>query len=400
MSRNKAARLKALASVDGSQDFDRVNWGRKKERMSEIGFFNSYTEADEGWATWIAWQLEEADYACTLQAWDFRPGGDFVAQMREAMGRSRQTIAVVSKRYLESEFAGAELNAALAADPLGEKSKLIPVLIESLVPPEMLRARVYIDLVGKDEDGARRALLDGVRASRATRLRPEEAVRFPSTPTFPRTGQASASPVKTVSVPPAELRILFLAATTGVPLDLKREFQDIDERVKASAARNMVELTSEFDVDAESFQRYIFAVRPHVLHFSGNMSGESLYLESRQGGFRAVPVPAMVGLIRTVGADLRLVFLNACKSVSAAQALAEVVGVTIGIEGDITDDAAISFAADFYEGVADGSSVSEAFAQAEARLAFKGIDPSNGRHKLMYGPGIDPSKLVLVAAGA
>ena len=41
-------------------------------------FFISYTQEDRSWAEWIGWVLEEEGYAVTLQAWDFRPGGNFV----------------------------------------------------------------------------------------------------------------------------------------------------------------------------------------------------------------------------------------------------------------------------------------------------------------------------------
>ncbi len=36
-------------------------------------FFISYTSADETWATWIAWVLEEAGYTTLVQAWGFSP---------------------------------------------------------------------------------------------------------------------------------------------------------------------------------------------------------------------------------------------------------------------------------------------------------------------------------------
>ena len=41
-------------------------------------FFVSYTSADRAWAEWIAWQLEADGYHVVVQAWDFRPGSDFV----------------------------------------------------------------------------------------------------------------------------------------------------------------------------------------------------------------------------------------------------------------------------------------------------------------------------------
>jgi hypothetical protein len=48
-------------------------------------FFVSYTGADTAWAEWIAWQLTEAGYAVTIQAWHFRPGMNFLVLMRQAL---------------------------------------------------------------------------------------------------------------------------------------------------------------------------------------------------------------------------------------------------------------------------------------------------------------------------
>jgi hypothetical protein len=47
-------------------------------------FFISYTQVNRPWAEWIAVQLEAAGYTTVLQAWDFRPGGDFLHQMQQA----------------------------------------------------------------------------------------------------------------------------------------------------------------------------------------------------------------------------------------------------------------------------------------------------------------------------
>jgi hypothetical protein len=65
-------------------------------------FFISYTQDDRGWAEWIAWQLEAERYTTLLQAWDFRPGDNFVARMRDALQEADRTIAVLSGAYLAS----------------------------------------------------------------------------------------------------------------------------------------------------------------------------------------------------------------------------------------------------------------------------------------------------------
>jgi hypothetical protein len=43
-------------------------------------FFISYTGADKAWAEWMAWELEAAGQTTKLQAWDFRPGTNFVLE--------------------------------------------------------------------------------------------------------------------------------------------------------------------------------------------------------------------------------------------------------------------------------------------------------------------------------
>ena len=59
-------------------------------------FFVSYTSVDEGWATWIAHVLEDTGYSAVIQAWDFRPGSNFVIEMQQALQSSERLIAVLS----------------------------------------------------------------------------------------------------------------------------------------------------------------------------------------------------------------------------------------------------------------------------------------------------------------
>ena len=82
----------------------------------ERDFFISYTGADVAWAEWIAQTLEDAGYQTVVQAWDFRPGQDFVHQMQQATQQAARTIAVLSPAYLGSAFGEAEWRVALASD--------------------------------------------------------------------------------------------------------------------------------------------------------------------------------------------------------------------------------------------------------------------------------------------
>jgi tetratricopeptide (TPR) repeat protein len=148
-------------------------------------FFISYTQVNRPWAEWIAVQLEAAGYTTLLQAWDFRPGSDFLHQMQQATTSAGRTIAVLSPAYFGSTFGEAEWRAAFVKDPTGELGLLLPVRVQECAPPGLLASRVYIDLVDADEATARRLLLAGVGESGArptTALFPGTAVgakRFP-----------------------------------------------------------------------------------------------------------------------------------------------------------------------------------------------------------------------------
>jgi len=89
-------------------------------------FFISYNKADRARAEWIASQLDKASYTVFLQAWDIRPGSNFVLEMQRGAAEAERTIAVLSADYLYASFTLPELAAAFAQNPKGEKGTLVP----------------------------------------------------------------------------------------------------------------------------------------------------------------------------------------------------------------------------------------------------------------------------------
>jgi tetratricopeptide (TPR) repeat protein len=143
-------------------------------------FFVSYTGADQGWAEWIAWELEQAGYSTVLQAWDFVAGTNFAHAMHKAAIAARHTLAVLSPAYLRSRFGEAEWLAAFVTDPLGQGRRLLPVRIEACKPAGLLAGVTYVDLVGLDEAAARARLLEEVAGALRGHRRPPERPRFPA----------------------------------------------------------------------------------------------------------------------------------------------------------------------------------------------------------------------------
>src|SRR5438067_176896 len=115
--------------------------------MPLTDFFISYNSADRAWAEWIAYQLEEAGYTTTIQAWDFRPGSNFVLDMQRAAAESERTISVLSPSYLEARFTQPEWAAAFARDPTGEQGLLLPIRVRECDLKGLWPQLVYIDVV-------------------------------------------------------------------------------------------------------------------------------------------------------------------------------------------------------------------------------------------------------------
>ncbi len=142
-------------------------------------FFVSYNQADKEWAEWIASELEEASYKVIIQAWDFRPGSNFVLDMQRSAEQAERTIAVLSPDYLGAEYTQPEWAAAFVQDPTGARGIFVPVRVRECEIKGLLQAVVYIDLVGRDKEAARQVLLEGVERARR---KPSTAALFPGRP--------------------------------------------------------------------------------------------------------------------------------------------------------------------------------------------------------------------------
>ena len=73
-------------------------------------------------------------YTVVIQAWDIRPGNDFILKMDEAAQEAEKTLAVLSENYLTSAFGRKEWAAAMGDDPEGKAQKLIPIRVGECQP--------------------------------------------------------------------------------------------------------------------------------------------------------------------------------------------------------------------------------------------------------------------------
>lgn len=184
-------------------------------------FFISYNKADKEYAKWIAGTLEENDYTTYIQAWDFRPGNNFILQMQNAIKKCKKTIIVLSQNYLNSEYCQAEWAAAYNYDPTGKDRKLIPVRVDNVRPDGLLSSIIYIDLYKCDEENATKKLLNGIDENENPRRKPN----------FPLSVVSESR--KTVNIENDESALYFLRLDSTVSSDLAHIIQiEISEELR------------------------------------------------------------------------------------------------------------------------------------------------------------------------
>ncbi len=196
-------------------------------------FFISYTSAQTKWAEWIGYVLEEEGFTVTIQAWDFRPGSNFVLEMQRASANADRTLMVLSPDYIKSQFAAPEWASAFSQDPQGLKRSLVPVVVEACQLPGLLKSIVHVDLLSLDEAAARKRLVDGIKKTRA---KPSNRPAFP--------GSLSPRPHKTFPGTDTDVGQQSPSLPAYMPT-LKRAASDIEKRRFIKDTFEMIRTTFE-----------------------------------------------------------------------------------------------------------------------------------------------------------
>lgn len=112
----------------------------------KIDYFISYTQSDEDWAKWIAYQLEQNGAVVNFQAHDYLPGVNFITEIEQVINSAQHIILLLSKSYIKSTYCKAEWTSAIVRDPNNEHKTIIPLLIENCDIPLFLKKISHFDL--------------------------------------------------------------------------------------------------------------------------------------------------------------------------------------------------------------------------------------------------------------
>lgn len=106
----------------------------------------------------------------------------------------------------------------------------------------------------------------------------------------------------------------------------------------------------------------IFDVEPQIIHFSGHGIGTGeLCFEDDKGKAHPITPEALATLFELIANQVDCVILNACYSKAQAQAIVQHIPFVVGMDREIGDKAAITFAVGFYKALGANRTVEQAY---------------------------------------
>jgi hypothetical protein len=180
-----------------------------------------------------------------------------------------------------------------------------------------------------------------------------------------------------MTTPEASQRlILFVAANpSGTDhLRLDREAKEIQTGLLQSTYRDNFRFEQIWAATPQDMMEGILRLKPQIVHFSGHGNGEEgLVMENEAGQPRLLNAQKLSDIFVNFTDFVKCVVLNACFSEVQAEAIAQHIPYTIGMNRAISDQAAIKFAEGFYTALGEGRDFKQALGYARTFIEFEDL---------------------------
>jgi hypothetical protein len=125
--------------------------------------FVSYALKDRDWAFWIGWELHRLGHVAHIDAWEIKPGDDFIAWEKQTFAKADHVLLVISLNSLHTQYVGSARRVAQLAVESSRANFVLPVRVEDCELPSSLASERYCDLFGIGEREAHDRLADFLR---------------------------------------------------------------------------------------------------------------------------------------------------------------------------------------------------------------------------------------------
>lgn len=158
--------------------------------------------------------------------------------------------------------------------------------------------------------------------------------------------------------------ILFCAADPSDQprLRLMQETRDIQHALRFAELRHKFILENELSARPVDITQSLLDHKPMIVHFSGHGTKHGdLCFEDNAGNHHLVSPEAAADLFEQFSSYVKCVLLNACFSEQTAQAISKHVDYVIGMNKEISDEAALAFSIGFYQAIGTGKTYEKSF---------------------------------------
>lgn len=124
--------------------------------------FISYTSADQAWADWLAWVLENDDYTVDAQSFEINQDDNIAQVLQQGLKHYRRVLLILSKALLQADAVTLEGVSTVNLGSMGQN--LIPIEVEDCQPVGHLELASSISLAEQTEFEAQQTLLKVMHA--------------------------------------------------------------------------------------------------------------------------------------------------------------------------------------------------------------------------------------------
>jgi len=187
--------------------------------------------------------------------------------------------------------------------------------------------------------------------------------------------------------PPIKILAMLSSPFGYPPLDVEHEWENLRQALSDLEKRGLVVIERLPEATLNALQRQLRRNEYHIFHFIGHgifdeqTQEYGLVLEDENSQSRFVSAQ-LLGMLLHDERTLRLAVLNACEGArhlhtdpfagTAQRLVQQGIPAVIAMQFEITDEAAITFAREFYSAVADGHPVDAALAEARKGIYAQG----------------------------
>ena len=205
-----------------------------------------------------------------------------------------------------------------------------------------------------------------------------------------------------------KIKVLIVLSNQAEPgkarLYLDNEVKAIKQKVNSAKHRDLIEIDTLEAATIGDLIAKLNQYEPDVLHFSGHGSQDGqLVFCADAGGEQFISKDNLLTLFQVAATSVQVGFFSACFSESVADTVIQSVPCAIGMRTEIGDDLATTFSSHFYQAVASGRSIENAFLQGRLSLGLGiGIredeaEKSEKSPQLRVKEGVDASSLTLIS---